>query len=119
MKPRHTAALALLGWYLMVPPASDGRRLYHFFLERPGHYVHGKPFFPAPFWKWDTLGEFYSHANCESTRESIVRRDGKVERRPMAPDAPNATIDWIPNVKQYQANEATCIATEDPRLKER
>ena len=116
---QHTAALALVMWYLMVPPASDGRRLYHVFIEPPGYFTHGEPFYPAPFWKWEKLGEFYSQANCESTREFIVRHDGKVVRPPMPPNAPNATIDWIPNARQYQANEATCIASDDPRLKEK
>jgi len=116
MKPRHAAALALVGWYLMVPPASDWKRLYHLFIEPPGYYSHGEPFYPAPFCKWEKLGEFYSQVNCESTREFIVRHDGKLERRPMPPNVPN---DWIPNARQYQANHATCIATDDPRPKQK
>jgi hypothetical protein len=117
MTNRHAAALALVGWYLMVPPASDWRRLYHFVIEPPwGYFTHGEPFYPAPSWKWEKLGEFYSQANCESTRAFIVRHDGKVERRQLPP---NASLASIPNAKQYQANEASCIATDDPRLKEK
>ncbi|MGD0119685.1 MAG: hypothetical protein ABSD30_16580 [Candidatus Binatus sp.] len=113
MNLRHTAALALVGWYLMVPPASDWKR-FQATEEVSSYFAHLRPFYPAPFEKWKKLGEFYSQVNCESTREFIVRHDGKVESRPMPS---NASLASIPNAKQYQANQATCIASDDPRLK--
>ena len=112
MKFRYAAALALVGWYLMVPPASDWKRLHERYAVTPGYYTHGKPFDSAPLLKWEKVGEFYSQVNCESTREFIVRRDG-------SSGLPMQAGQSMPNAKQYQANHATCIATDDSRLKEK
>ena len=109
---QHTAALALVGWYLMVPPASDWKR-FQDAEEVTGYYARLGPFYPAPFDKWKKLGEFYSQANCESTRQFIRRRDGPITGQPLLANGS------APNAKQYQANEATCIAADDPRLKEK
>ena len=111
MKPRHASALALVGWYLIVPPASDWKR-FQAVEEVSGYFAHLGPFYPAPFEKWKKLGEFYSQANCESARQSILRRDGTITEQPMLPNGS------MPSANQYQASHATCIASEDPRLKE-
>jgi hypothetical protein len=110
MKPRHAAALAFVGWYLMVPPASDWKRLHERFGVTPGYYTHGEPFYSAPLLKWEKLGEFYLQADCESTRDFIVRRDG-ISGRPLRPGQS------MPDAKQYQASHATCIAADDSRLR--
>jgi hypothetical protein len=110
MKPRHVAALALVGWYLIVPPASDWKR-FQAVEEVSGYFAHLGPFNPAPFEKWKKLGEFYSQGNCESSRKSIVRRDGTITGKPMLPNGS------MPSATQYQASHATCIASDDPRLK--
>jgi hypothetical protein len=48
MKPRHAAALALVGWYLMVPP-----RVYN-----AGNMLHIE--IKAPLSKWERWGSFDS-----------------------------------------------------------
>jgi len=110
MNLRHAAALALVGWYLMIPPASDWKRFQAAEVVT-GYFAHLGPFYPAPFEKWKTLGEFYSQANCEGARQSIVRRDGTIKGQPMLSNGS------MPSAEQYQASHAACIATDDPRLK--
>jgi len=49
MKPRHVAALALVGWYLMIP-------------HRPGDHSE-------PFSQWYQSGEFDKEAECNELLE--------------------------------------------------
>lgn len=111
MNVRHAAALALVGWYLMVPPASDWTRWQQTLAStKPqqggGDYdVFG--FFGAPLLKWKQQGEFDSQTDCEKARQQLRTRDGT--------DANQSPR----NAKQYTADHAWCIATDDPRLKER
>ena len=51
MKPRHAAALALVGWYLMVPPV-DGKSVDS----------------DAPLSKWTVYATSDSARKCEGTR---------------------------------------------------
>jgi hypothetical protein len=51
MKLRHTAARALLGWYLMVPP-----------LQKPN----------APLSHWKLLKVFDTEALCQAKRKAMV-----------------------------------------------
>jgi hypothetical protein len=113
MNLRHAAALALAGWYLMIPPASDWKR-FQAVEEVTGYFAHAGPFYPAPFEKWKKLGEFYSQANCENARQAIVRRDGTlITGQQMLLNGS------MPSAKQYQASHTTCIASDDPHLKEK
>jgi hypothetical protein len=57
MKPRHAAALALVGWYLMVPPPMDGNPQ--------------TPDLSAPLSKWQrdpALSGTKTQAECENLR---------------------------------------------------
>jgi hypothetical protein len=72
MNPRHAAALALVGWYLMVPPVtSDGRTQKD-----------------APLSRWYIASNFETKEECEQ-------------------------------VRQASSGSAICVASDDPRLKER
>ncbi len=82
MNPRHAAALALVGWYLMVPPNGGGP-------------VSGK---------WIINSSYDSAKECEKAGEKLRENTQYVLRR--NPDAPGI---------EFMA--ATCIATDDPRLK--
>jgi hypothetical protein len=62
MKPRHAAALALVGWYLMVPPRQSD----------------GWPDLAAPVSEWTALGDgFADIESCEAflsrVRESVLK----------------------------------------------
>jgi hypothetical protein len=52
---RHAAALALVGWYLMVP-----------FPDAPGK----TPNFRAPLSQWNQMGAFDTAVACDKERES-------------------------------------------------
>jgi hypothetical protein len=57
IKPRHTAALALVGWYLMVPPLSaDGTRIVE----------------NLPLSKWDAVLPFDNAEHRSNTAKAII-----------------------------------------------
>ena len=87
MKPRHAAALALVGWYLIAPPIRTPKT------GEPYLDVH------APYRDWQILHEFKTVDDCEDDAGGFV--DGDVD--------PQLLLD--------QRSEAECIATDDPRLK--
>jgi hypothetical protein len=90
---RHAAALALVGWYLMTPPP---------------------PFNPStPLSKWTQLGktDYASEEECMAVREKLqatFRDPGNIP-----PEHITATI----MVKAMA--HVLCIASDDPRLKEK
>lgn len=93
MKPRHAAALALVSWYLMTPPP---------------------PFDPnTPLSKWTRLGktDYASEGECAAMREKLqatFRDPGDIP-----PEHITATI----MVKAMA--HVLCVASDDPRLKEK
>jgi hypothetical protein len=93
MKPRHAAALALVGWYLMIPPIT------------PDGTVHSD----ARLARWRIDGNFDSSASCEFMRDSL-RRTTVLARR--AQDPPM-------EVELAADHQAVCIASDHPRLKEK
>jgi hypothetical protein len=101
MNLRHAAALALVGWYLMIPP-----EVY------PGPNS-SRVLMPPPFDRtWRVKATFNSANDCEVAREKHET------------DVALALKSAIP--KRYEAHPtlsspiddgALCIATDDPRLK--
>jgi hypothetical protein len=53
MKPCHAAALALVGWYLMLPPMQGGQ-----------------PNERAPLSKWTIIGSFNTAEDCNKLLEA-------------------------------------------------
>jgi hypothetical protein len=51
MNPRHAAALALVSWYLMVPPGPNPARAYY-----------------TPLSRWKLIGNFDSDAACKKAQ---------------------------------------------------
>jgi hypothetical protein len=88
-KPRHTAALALVVWYLMVP-LSD----YSNWLDPQPHLYRLS--------ELRLLGGFNSAAACRAQIEKMVDRYKDPNHRESRP-----WTDW---------NYAQCIASDDPRL---
>ncbi len=91
MNLRHAAALALVGWYLMVPP-----------MDLATHKLNPDARFSA----WHNFGS-YDHASaCSSDREEQLNfwfRKGSLS------EGERLTVEGL----QY----SQCIATDDPRLK--
>jgi len=88
MKPHHAAAVALMGWYLMVPPLI-------------GNYAIKTD---APFSQWVIVKKFDTASDCE--REKAARKAKILPRtgaRGVVPFCRDCFLE--------------CIATDDPRLK--
>ena len=109
MDARHAAALALVGWYLMVPPsmsemdwtcgASLSAHAYHK-LFGTGDEKECAKFAEieapnAPISKWHEMSPFETLLDCEKAQHELL-----VRSRAGSPQA-----------------GAQCVATDDPRLK--
>jgi hypothetical protein len=92
MKSRHGAALALVGWYLMVPiPGSDP-------IPDP----------VATFSKWVSIRSFDSAEGCEDARSNDIRA---------GTGGPQLTAYTEQEIKRVLLL-SQCVASDDPRLKE-
>jgi hypothetical protein len=87
MKPRHVAVLALVGWYLLIPPIDKGGRV--------------EASLPLDYWL--NLDSFVTAAEC---RDAALQRQTEVEREPGNSEA---------RIETYRGWR--CIATDDPHLK--
>ena len=85
MNRRHAAALALVGWYLMVPLARDGQVL------------------DRPLAQWIHLDSYDSATECRDNGY-LFEEKRKKEGDP---------------TKIASASAFECIASDDPRLKEK
>jgi hypothetical protein len=110
MKPRHVAALGLIGWYLMVPPDA-----------RPG--LPGNWHSHAPLREWMTVDSFDTAGACRAAKAKLfpdalddfleTLSINKVIPRP-SEESPRQKAD---DIELSQAGNALCIASDDPRLK--
>ena len=96
VKFRHAASLALVGWYLMIPPHLQTSSLQ---VDRD-----------APISRWKHYRSFDSATECEATLERL-RRDVRKIRT----DNPATTLDS----EAAQEMMGKCIASDDSRLRER
>jgi hypothetical protein len=91
MKPRHAAALALVGWYLLCPPLSRDRRDWSTV---------------APLSQWTIIKSFHSQNDCHiHTQEALEEYRNQHFRDASA----------LTPTPEYEAI-LRCIATDDPRL---
>ena len=105
MNLSHAATLALVSWYLLVPPASNWTKWHTPFVKSGGVFLSGFP--SAPLSRWSRRGEFNAQIECEKARQRLTTRDDPVPNQ-----LPN-------NARQYFAAHATGIANDDPRLEEK
>ena len=91
MKLSHAAALALVGWYLMMPAMIKG--------------------VDAPFPEWGIVRTFDSSDKCEEAEADLVR-SGRATLAKSAASKGQKAIATLETMSQ-------CIATDDPRLKEK
>jgi hypothetical protein len=110
MNLRHAAALSMLGWYLMVPPFAGK--------TKPEDSLGLK----APVDQWMIIQSFDSEKSCNG--ETVKMKDG-AEKMLKQSDA--AVLKNVAEFKTAaEAREwlkgrahATCIARDDPRLKDK
>lgn len=90
---RHVAALALVGWYLMVP-------------HRPGDPSE-------PIWQWYQANSFDTAEKCNQILAWEMTDDYTNYEKQEGQN--------MEHVKGYQRalQDAKCISTDDPRLKEK
>ena len=88
MKPRHAVALALVGWYLMLPP----------WVAQNQFDSH------APFSKWEISGRFDTAEHCRIMRQAAV--DWYIDH----PKEKEAS--W--NKRLFSTGQ--CVPDDDPRL---
>jgi hypothetical protein len=96
MRPSQAAAIALIGWYLMVPPQADHQGT-----------LTTVPDTAAPLGTWTVEHSFDTAAECEK-RLNQWRAQGHAQEK-----SKDGTATWDIN-RRIAAN---CIATDDPRLK--
>jgi hypothetical protein len=93
MNLRHAAALALVGWYLMVPPRASDHRTF---------------IFDAPLREWSTImGSYDSAKECANDRTAQLNFWTNDAAKGLPYRA--ATLDSL--------EHPVCIASDDPRLK--
>ena len=107
MKPRHVAALALVGWYLMVPPPCADHRVFLTCRESGD-----------PVGQWTIRDKFDTEQECN---EKL--RSWRGHTRPLTVCA---GLDCWSSLTPFQrqivndqadADSAKCISTDDPHLK--
>jgi hypothetical protein len=99
MKPRHTAALALVGWYLMMPPPYWSK-------TNPRN---------VPLKEWTLFGRYDSAQECSDERSKMIR----VQSMALLSDLAESVSDANRPSLSLDFKHAQCIASDDPRLKEK
>jgi|SRR5208337_782905 len=102
MNLRHAAALALVGWYLMVPPV----------VQPSGGEEMADP--SAPLSKWVNRGTFDSARKCD---EALQRFQFDIQSNYQSAVGEALTDSEFQRIRQ--ASSAKCVAKDDPRLKEK
>jgi hypothetical protein len=106
MKPRHAAALALVGWYLMQPPRG-GPSGDQFYPDDPFSKSAGTDRLTG----WRNFGdkEYANKEECDAERQSW---------KSMFPDPGNIPPERVTARIMVRGMAALqCIASDDPRLK--
>lgn len=98
MNLRHAAALALVGWYLMVPPAIPN-----------SHEVNKS----APVSQWTIRRTFPLDAGCENAKYHLRTQALAAQANK---DATGRRGRMDPDLFCILCN-AACVSTDDPRLK--
>ncbi len=101
MSLRHAAALAIVGWYLLVPPIADN----------PTDIGR------APLSEWINKGSYDTAAQCRDALNANIKyhldRTTRLEREPYV----EADVKQATRLLYEAARSAQCVATDDPRLK--
>jgi hypothetical protein len=97
---RHTAALALVSWYLMVPPLKNG-----------------KPETAAPFSRWEIQSNYDTAAECQSDLKGLVKSALMQLHNPMSRDLQGQLLTADEKSLLLAVTKARCVASDNPRFK--
>jgi len=95
MNLRHAAALALVGWYLMVPPLDSANMTQ----VNAGALLS----------EWHSMKSYSSKKDCEKERDEKRAAGARGLHSPSQTKRVMATA----------LSSAQCVASDDPRLKEK
>ena len=99
----YLIVLSLLGWYLMLPPAAQ---------QQNGlPWPDGK----APISEWTVAESFDQAKTCETELDKHRKKFQKTVRSKISHQF--AESEFWSRFYVAAAGEATCVATDDPRLK--
>lgn len=104
VKTYHAFAVALVGWYLMVPPLGVDTKV---------ESMRGGVDFGAPLWTWFLSESFDTAKECEHARKEKYVEASREERK--IPLSELRTSPRLPILIEDMFN--ACIASNDPRLK--
>ena len=99
MNPRHAAPLALIGWYLMMPPPYGSK-------TNPR---------TAPLRGWTVFGHYNSAQECSDERTKMTR----VQSMALLSDLAEGVSDVNRPSLSLDFKHGQCIPSDDPRLKEK
>ena len=112
MNLRHAAALALVGWYLMMPP--DNWTLCS------KSVADCEAISDAPLGRWNTTQSFDSANQCEQARSVWEGRGTKDFNAAKFNSYETLTTSRSTRLMLDQGRiAARCVSTDDPRLKEK
>ena len=103
MNPRHAAALALVGWYFIMPPTRTS----------PKGIVNMD--IKAPLSRWQIVGRFDSTKDCNESPDQLRKMQRETENPNISP-VENRNEEGAMNILLAKSQ---CIASDDPRLKEK
>ena len=118
MNLRHAAALALVGWYLMMPPVIH---------EEDWQQQHVHPT-TVPLSEWFTWNSFDTADACTKARSALIARASRGVLNDYdrwlagRPSSEGLLDEWANTYSISSANmdaygQSLCVATDDPRLK--
>jgi hypothetical protein len=136
MNIRHAAALALAGWYLMLPPTQEmvdpichGRfslsglisGLTESASDRLKRCDREALFlvFDAPFLQWVQGGEFETLAECRADQQKPLTQEEKAEAGLTGAFTAGSGVskDDLMRTLEHAISASKCLASDDPRLK--
>jgi hypothetical protein len=139
MMLRHAAALALAGWYLIVPPFTNSwyRDIWRWWTGSNSmaltRVLDKECTLDAPFSEWEQSNEYQSLSVCQAdqTRASVTKRReiDEFEKSLEAAQSPSPPLPMTEKQKAIEesyrqsqereiecAGHARCAASDDPRL---
>ena len=131
MNLRHAAALALVGWYLMMPPLnpSSGIDSLSVWLN-PDAQVLRRCDPEAPLSQWVEFKAYQEASECSRAQESTLEKAMKPDDDPWPDELTAFFQSRYPQLESFSKlgpltqkellrcpKFARCIATDDPRLK--
>jgi hypothetical protein len=114
MKARHATALALVGWYLMVPPSQSPPAALATNIDAINAYKRMPQRLPIS--RWNIVESFDSADDCRAYALAASKEKEFVyPKSAKAIDLKAVAADY----SHYAGVWGKCIATDDPRLKEK